>query len=753
MIETKRTVCDPNCHANPKCGLSATIENGKITSVGAAKYPKPGLEKRICLMGNSRLEYQYHPDRLTRPLKRTGPRGSGEWKPISWDEAISLFVENQKAVIEKYGSRSVMFSSYTGAFAVLTRGSPIRYAALTGGTTGLPSGIDYGVPMGLQYMFGVPAYTFFAPGSHQFADMHNSDVSIIWGVNPVVTRSVDHLPIKEARRSGTKLICIDPNKSETAMICDEWISLRPGTDGALAHAISNYLISNELFDANYLRAHTDMVFLVNDDTGALLRSRDLSEDGDDHMMVFCNDRGVVPEDEVVDLKLDHSGIVTRSDGTDISVSTVFKKFKDMVSEFPVDIAEQITGVPAQAITKLAEEYGSARPASIRLGYGIDRWFYSDCTARAIAALTCLTGNIGIPGGGVSLSNSPPSVPVRGRTFYAPDGKTPGGALTMMDADRAVRTGKPYPIKMECITLGNPFNQLKPGRGSVLKEYIPKLDFLVVVDHFMTDTAKQADLVLPACTVFERTDMVVDSIIQLQQRMVEPLGEAKSDFEIFALLAKEMGYGEYFDKTEEEYLDEMLDVDDPMMHDVNIERLKREEVIDAAKRTEPYYGFKDQQFNTDSGRIEFYKEDQRVHGSALPVYREPIEASPKNPKFKKYPLTLLSAHSRYRIHSTFANMKSVQAREPEPVMRINSEDAKQRELGDGDVARVFNGRGVLKIKCKVDDHIRRGAVLISEGHWIDQFIEGDPYILTHDQYSETAQNYAQYDVLVEVERTH
>ncbi|MEM9878144.1 MAG: molybdopterin-dependent oxidoreductase [Pseudomonadota bacterium] len=725
MRTVKRTVCDPNCHANPKCGISATIEDGRITSIGAAKYPKPGLEKRICMMGSSRLDYQYHPDRLKTPLKRSGPRGSGQWEAISWDEAVQLFVKNQRAVTEKYGSRAVMFSSYTGAFALLTRGAASRYAALTGGTVGLPSGIDYGVPTGLQYMFGVPAYTYFAPGSHQFADMANSEVSILWGINPVVTRSVDHLPIKAARKSGTKLICIDPVYSESAKLCDEHISLRPGTDGALALALAHHLIDNGLIDEEFLINHTDMPFLLQDY---------------ESKQVWCR-----TQDKAVSLDKAKTPALTGSGGH----LTVFDAFKDMASAYTLPVAAEITGIPEDVIEALADAYAKAKPASIRLGYGIDRWFYSDCTARAIAALACLSGNIGIPGGGVSLSNSPPSVPVRGSAFYAPEGHTPGGALTMMDVDKAVRTGKPYPIKMECISLGNPFNQLKPGRTDILSEYIPNLDFLVVIDHFMTDTAKQADLVLPACTIFERTDIVVDSILQLQQRMVEPVGEAKSDFEIFALLAEAMGKGEWFSGSPEDYIAKMLNVDDPKMADVTVERLLKEEVIDVHKRTEPWYGFADRKFPTASGRVEFYKPDQAPYGSELPVYREPIEASPKNPLFKKYPLVLLSAHSRYRIHSTFANMPSILAREPEPIMRMSPQDAIKRDLEDGAIAKVQNDRGTLKIKCKVDDAIRPGAILVSEGHWTEQFIEGDPYVLTHDRYSETAQNYAHYDVLVEV----
>jgi molybdopterin-containing oxidoreductase family molybdopterin binding subunit len=320
---------------------------------------------------------------------------------------------------------------------------------------------------------------------------------------------------------------------------------------------------------------------------------------------------------------------------------------------------------------------------------------------------------------------------------------------MLEADQAVKEGTPYPIKMECISLGNPFNQVKPDRNKVLTEYIGNLEFIAVIDHFMTDTAKWADLVLPAATIFERTDIVVDEFIQLQQQVVEPEGEAKSDFEIFRALANAFGIGTYFDKEPEEYIDDMLDTDSPLLQDVNIQRLKTEKVIYPWPTREPYVGFKDKVFPTSSGRVELYKVDLIDLGAELPFYREPIEASPQNPLFKQFPLVLLSSHSRYRIHSTFANLELVKTREPEPVVRVHPADARRRSIEQGHLVELFNERGRVKIKCHIDESMREGCVLISEGHWIDQFVEGDPYGLTHDQYSPTTENYAHYDVLVEM----
>ena len=194
---------------------------------------------------------------------------------------------------------------------------------------------------------------------------------------------------------------------------------------------------------------------------------------------------------------------------------------------------------------------------------------------------------------------------------------------------------------------------------------------------------------------------------------------------------------------------MLDSDSPLLGDVDAERLVAEKVIYPWPSQEPYVGLQDRSFPTSSRRVEIYKEDLQRFAAELPFFREPVEATPKNPLFERYPLVLLSSHSRYRIHSTFANLETVKKREPEPLVRIHAADAQRRHLEDGALVQLYNDRGQVKVRCRIDDGMREGCVLISEGHWVDQFVEGDPYGLTHDQYSPTTENYAHYDVLVEM----
>jgi anaerobic selenocysteine-containing dehydrogenase len=227
--------------------------------------------------------------------------------------------------------------------------------------------------------------------------------------------------------------------------------------------------------------------------------------------------------------------VTLSDGQKVDVASVFELLRALAAKYTPEVVSEITGVSANMIRDLAAAFANAKPAAIRAGFGIDRYYYSDLTIRAIAALAVMTGNIGKPGGGVTINGGDKVASVRARSFHSPDGKAPHRVFNMMEADAAVTHGTPYPIKMECISFGNPFNQGKPNRRRVISEYVEKLEFLVVIDHFMTDTAQYADLVLPACTIFERLDLVVDRFVQLQQPAIKPDLDAHRNGPIYAHL--------------------------------------------------------------------------------------------------------------------------------------------------------------------------------------------------------------------------
>jgi molybdopterin-containing oxidoreductase family molybdopterin binding subunit len=751
MPETKlvRTVCDPNCHANPRCGIIAHVEENRITRIEPGSFSLPEYDRRICAMGMARLEQQYHAERLRFPLKRASARGDGKWQRISWEEAFDFLAERLSAIAEKFGARSLAFFAGSGAAGVLTKGAAHRFAAAVGGTAHRAGGVDYGVPKGLEYAFGVPAATYFRPGGHEYADAANSRMIVLWGGNGADTRLVDFHFILEAQRRGAKIVCIDPNRSATAQMADQWISLRPGTDTALALSLLREILDGGDQDDAFLRNHTNAPFLVRSDTGSFLREADVTPEGNASPMIWQSSSGRALPAGAAAGAMAGSYRVSLTGGEPVLCTPALQLLHDLAAAYPAERAAAITGVPEQTIRAVAREFTAFKPAAIRIGYGVDRWYHCDYTARAAANLVIVTGNIGIPGAGISVHDGTYSAPLNLDTFRAPDGHE-AATLDMISLVQAIERGVPYPVKALWLSASNMFNQTSANRTRVLSAIVPKLELIVVVDQFMTDTAALADIVLPACSIFEKDDLVAGMFLQLQRQAVVPEGECKADFDIFAGLARRMGLGRYFDRSQEEYLREMFKSDHPLFRGITLDRLQREGAVFLNRPREPYVAFKDFKFKTPSGRIEIYKEELVKHGAELPYYREPIEASPDNPLYRRFPLTLLFSHSRHRIHSTFANLTRMKKLEPEPAVEMHPADAEARKIAAHRFVRVWNYRGNVVLRCRLNGDLRPGVVVISEGSWVKDFAAGDPYSLTHERVSPTSDNYAFFDTLVEIE---
>ncbi len=702
-------------------------------------------------MGSSRLEYQYHQDRLLHPLQRVGERGEGKWRRITWDEAYDLLAEKFRGIAERFSPKAFAVMCGSGTQGILTRGSTHRFAAACGATAYRAGGVDYGVPKGLEYTFGVRASTYFGPGGHEFADAVNSKTLVFWGGNDAETRFVDFPFVREAQRRGARVVCIDPNRSATASMADTWISPRPGTDGCLALSLLHEIVRQGLHDEAFLRAHTNGPFLVREDTGAFLREADITGGDSKSYLAWDVVAGTPrPSASAREMALAGRYDVRLADGTNARCAPSFQLLCDLAESYPTERAAEITTVPAEAIRALAIEFATRKPSAIRIGYGVDRWYWSDYTARSIAALAIATGNIGIAGGGVSVHSGTYAPPASMMNYRMIKGK-PSPLIDTIGLMSAIEFGRPYPVKALWLSTCNMFNQTAPNRNRVLSDIIPKLEFLVVSDHFMTASAELADLVLPAATIFERLDLIPGMFLQLQQPAVAPEGESKSEFDIFKGLAERMGFGELFRETPQHYLEEALKSTDPLLEGITFERLQREGAVLMNRPAEPYIAFRDYRFQTPSGRIELYKEELVAHGAQLPFYHEPIEATPHNADMRRLPLTLLFSHSPFRIHSTFANMPTLKKFEPEPLLKINPDDAAARGVADGDAVRVYNDRGTVTVRSQIDADVRPGVLVLPEGHWVKDFRDGDPYSLTHELISATSENYAFYDTLVEVER--
>lgn len=313
--------------------------------------------------------------------------------------------------------------------------------------------------------------------------------------------------------------------------------------------------------------------------------------------------------------------------------------------------------------------------------------------------------------------------------------------------------QPYPIKAVMVAFNNWFNQW-PDQNTLKNQVLPQLDLMVVADLFMTETARWADYVLPTASLFEREDLVKGPgpYIQYQPRIMPPPDDCRSDFEIASGLAKRLGIGNYFERSPDDYLAEILAELDPSLGQDAFAELKLTGVL-RRKLPENYpVAFCDKQFQTPTGRVEFYVERLLPFGCALPDYESPIEAYPDNPLYERFPLIYITEHGRYRVHSTFVFTPWLREIDAHPQLLIHPVTAALRLIEDGDLVRVFNDRGFVVLHARLSQAVPPQAVYLSQGWQSNDYVEGHAQTLTHNLSNPAnamGPNVSFSDVLVEV----
>ncbi|MFC1904331.1 molybdopterin-dependent oxidoreductase [Chloroflexota bacterium] len=733
-----RTVCSPNCMQT--CSLLATVRDGKVVKVAPAPLPDPEYGHRICLKGLTHVESLYSPSRLTHPMKRAGQRGEGKWERITWEDALDTIAGNFREIKDKFGSRYVGVLAGTGNAALLNGqiAMPHKFCSLFGAT-------KYTVPIDLAVRAGILAVLGGVGGcTNEALDWVNARNIIVWGGSIGETRIQDIRFVFDAMENGAKLVVIDPRFTTIASKANMWVPLKPGSDIALALGMINVILNDGLFDKEFVLKRTVAPFLVSKDTKFFLREKDSGEGSSgERYMIWDRQTNCARLYDEPDISPELTGTYIVNG---IECSTAFELLTEVAGEYSPEEVARLTEVPADIIRTLAVDFATRTPGGIIAGFGPDRYYEGITLGHAMATLLALTGNLGKSGTIHSSLSYFAALPIN-PSWQCPTGNRPlEVSLTRlydMDSKEA------YPLKALYVMCHNTLNQL-PNRRKWLDEILPKLELFVVADRVLTTTAEYADIVLPAAHWFETEDIVRSSsmpYLLYRNKVVEPMGESKPDFEIWKGLAQRLGLGQYFEGTAEAQIRQFLDAPNYQAQGITFEKLK--EVGAARLRPKPDIAY--QAFSTASGRVEFYVEKWADRGRELPRHRWPIEAGPDNPLAVRYPLILISTHGRWRVHSQFVDMPWLSELNPEAACEINPSDARTRGIKESDLVEAFNDRGKVILRARLSETIRPGMVYIEQGWWPKHYTEGHHQELTHEIVNPVLDNFNFFDIRVEVRK--
>ena len=725
--------CCPGWGDHEYCAIKTIVKDGKIVRTEKADYTgAEANEGYICQKGIMACRQPYNPKRLTHPLKRVGERGSGEWEKISWDQALDEIAEKLLDIRERFGPESLAIwclkASVPPQFGLAMVLSS-RFMTLWGATDPIQAyGLDNG-PLYAAYFDMGNMYKYMTTDP---ANFDSSDYIIVWGANPIENQQRLTKHIVEAKSRGAKIVDIGLLFDGTAGYSDWFIPVKPGSDPALALAMANLIIQRGQYKEDFLLEHTVASFLVRDDDDMFMR------DAEGNYLVWDAASGctIAVEPGVKQIECETIELDGEHEIDGVKCRTAFARLREHVSTYTLEYQEGITGVPADVVIKLTDEYAAAPSAYIIGALGL-RYQNQGESYRAFYLLGMLTGNLGRPGAGVTSEMVPSGFPLvfNDRAIALPNGPegNKGKAMRQADFIEACITDEPYPIRALLVAAGNPVHNC-PNRGLWIDTIYPRMELIVDVDIWMTDTGEYADYVLPDCMPFERYELVTSAAynhIVLQEPAIEPVGEAKDPTFLYTELAKRVGLGEYFDKTAEEWIEMRIQSDYPMIANIDppltYERLKKEKRVRVATPPVTWDPFMGMKFDTPSGRLEFYCERLVPAGGQLAQYLEPLEA-PTPMSFErgdaKGKYHFFSGRQRFFMQSMYTDDPVMaELSGGKPTGRINPIDAEAEGIKDGDKVEVYNERGHVVIEMRLDQVIPPGTIQVWFGWRHEAFEEG------------------------------
>ena len=575
----------------------------------------------------------------------------------------------------------------------------------------------------------------------------------------------------------------------TAAKADQYIPIKATTDAALAMGIINEIFANGWEDVDFLCDHTEAALLIKED-GSLLKMSDLGveaakgePDPTTGEPTIIDPYVVWDEDANKAVVLDEAkkpAMTGVADVNGIAVKTTLDNLKataaeglaDLAAQYPPEKVEEMTGVPAATVKELAEVYTQNGPVTTYTHYGMDHYDNGHYAIWSVLALGMVSGNIGKKG----ASTGPTGMNVGGFTniacsFAAADskgnpclGSTRSYNLDLMNdvLDTGEYNGEKITVKSLYITLANPVSVY--AQQGYIEEAFSKIDFIVVADQSMTDTAKWADILLPAADWYEQSDMYAacgtQPYLVWADKAMEPLYESKSDFDIYKMIVEKMGYGEFWGwKTNEDALAEVLDSDALREMGITFDKLKEEKVMRILPG-DPYRPYEGGAFNTPTARGRFYQEtpfadtvgqEVDVEKERVPHHEPSLEADEASVVRKDHPFHLLSDHMRTRTHTQWWDVEVLSEVETTPVVKMNPEDAAELGIAAGDQVKVYNDRGFCILEAVLNAGLPRKTASVPRGFQRSEFIDGHLASLPIMKFNQTCANQPFNDVAVAIEK--
>ncbi|HEY7625793.1 MAG TPA: molybdopterin-dependent oxidoreductase [Ilumatobacteraceae bacterium] len=663
-----RVTCTHDCQ--DACSALVTVDAaGRAVDIKAdASHPITG--RHLCVKVDRYLERVYSPDRLLTPLRRRGAKGSGDFEPITWEDALDEIVERWQGIIASHGAEAILGYSYLGSMGLLDAFGTMQALFNRLGATQLERSI-----CGPQWfaLSGLTAWPWSDP-----ENLPEAETVVVWGMDPVSTSIHTWELIRQARkRNDAKLVVVDPYRSRTAAYAD--IHLRPhaGTDGALALAIGHVIVRDGLHDADYVRENT-------------------------------------------------------SD---------FDDYRRAVEQWTPERAAAETGVPADDIVEVAHLYAARRPAAIRVGVGMQRSAGAGSALRAIQCLPAVTGQWRWPAGGMTgaVSIGQTNLGALSRPDLAPPGTR---TVNMIQLGRVLTDpSMAPPIAGLYVWNSNPA-VIAADQRRVLEGLARSDLFTVVHEQFMTDTARYADVILPATTMLEHADLVGSwgySYLSWNEATIRPLGESKPNAEVARLLAARLGFDDDVFGLDDHQLMELALAESPAAAaGVDADRLRQAGYLRVGTPAGVAVAA-DATFSFSCAAL------GRAGLHPVAEYRPPANVPAAGP----YPLRLLTLKRHYSINSSYGGLPVMLQAEPQQVGQLHPSDAERRMIADGDTVRIHNDVGSIQCTVAVTDKVPPGTVAVPFGRWGSDPESGGANSLTSDLLGDLANGPTFCDNLVEV----